>query len=75
MGRKPYYKNIKTGNYGLIERFTLTSIEGQHNEYLSLRLFEAAGGMVELSSVEERVLSQDLVEVSPEDVEKALFYN
>jgi hypothetical protein len=65
MGRKPYYKNIKTGNYGLLEG-------DQHNAYLSLRLFKAVGGMVEQSSVEERVLAVDLVEVSPKEVEKAL---
>ena len=46
--------------------------KGQHNAYLSFRLFEAVGGMVEQSSAEERVLAIDLVEVSPEEVQKAL---
>jgi len=74
MGRKPYYKNIRTGNYGVLEggQFTITGGQGQPDAYLSRRLLEAAGGMVELSSAEERVLARDLVEVSPEEVQKAL---
>ncbi|MEH1858926.1 MAG: hypothetical protein V7L21_13170 [Nostoc sp.] len=72
MGHKPYYKNIKTGNYGVLEGGTVSMTKGQHNAYLSFRLFEAVGGMVEQSSAEERVLAIDLVEVSPEEVQKAL---
>ncbi|MEH2368683.1 MAG: hypothetical protein V7K75_19595 [Nostoc sp.] len=72
MGRKPYYKNIKTGKYGHLEVGTVSITGGQANAYLSLRLLEALGGMVELSFVEERVLAGDLVEVSPEEVQKAL---
>ncbi|MBN3925307.1 MAG: hypothetical protein HWQ37_19705 [Nostoc sp. NMS4] len=72
MGRKPYYKNIKTGNYGHLEVDTVSITESQPNAYLSLKLFEAVGGMVEQSSAKERVLGVDLVEVSPEEVQKAL---
>jgi hypothetical protein len=72
MGRKPYYKNIRTGNYGSLEGSTISITGGQPNAYLSLRLCKAVNGIVELSSVEERVLDSDLVEVSQEEVQKAL---
>ncbi|MBX9256582.1 hypothetical protein H1Q63_22100 [Desmonostoc muscorum CCALA 125] len=73
MGRaKPYYKNIKTGNYGCLEAYTVDTRGGQSNAYRSVRLLIAVDGGVELSSVEERVLDEDLVEVSPQEVQEAL---
>ncbi len=72
MASKPYYKNVRTGNYGILEERTFSVTPGQSNEYLSLKLVEVVGGMIELSSTEEKVLLSDLSEVSPEDVQKAL---
>jgi len=66
--RKPYYKNKLTGNYGVLEG----QVFSNHSSYLQLRLVNAVGGMIELSRQHENVTTENLVQVSPEEVEKAL---
>ncbi|MBD2440220.1 hypothetical protein [Nostoc sp. FACHB-110] len=59
---KPFYKNKLTGNYGVLEGVVP----------LTLRLVNAVGGMIELSHQHENVAAENLVEVSSEEVQKAL---
>ncbi len=66
--RKPFYKNKLTGNYGVLEREVLSN----QSSYLQLRLVSAVGGMIELSHQYEDVTTENLVQVSPEEVQKAL---
>lgn len=70
---KRFYKNKRTGNYGVLERqvFSTTTGIGSNAAY-RLRLLIAIGGMVELSSMEESVTGEDLVEVSQNEVQRAL---
>lgn len=72
MGRKPYYKNIKTNNYGILEEERISVSSYHTSRYLSLRVFRSVNGMIETSSEIEKVLEPDLVEVSPQEVEQAL---
>lgn len=73
MSRKPYYKNVNTGNYGVIEGISFsTTPRVPSNGYLSLKLFQAVNGMVELGLAEEQVLPENLVEVSREEVQRAI---
>ncbi len=65
---KPFYKNKLTGNYGVLER----QVFSNHSSYLQLRLVNAVGGMIELSHQHENVTTENLVEVLPEEVQKAL---
>ena len=59
--------------YGVLERqvFSATTGIGSNAAY-RLRLLIAIGGMVELSSMEESVTGEDLVEVSQNEVQRAL---
>ncbi|MCM0591639.1 MAG: hypothetical protein KA716_16020 [Gloeotrichia echinulata DEX184] len=66
--RKPFYKNKLTDNYGVIEGQVFSS----QSSYLQLRLVNAVGGMIELSHQHENVTAENLVEVSSEEVQKAL---
>ena len=66
---KPFYKNKLTGNYGVLEELVLSN---QSSYYLQLRLVSAVGGMIELSHQYEDVTNENLVQVSPEEVQKAL---
>ncbi|MDZ8257604.1 hypothetical protein [Nostoc sp. ChiQUE01b] len=65
---KPFYKNKLTGNYGVLEEQVVSS----QSSYLQLRLVNAVGGMIELSHQQENVTAENLVQVSPEEVQKAL---
>ena len=68
---KPFYKNKLTGNYGVIEGQVLSN----QSSSLQLRLVSAVGGMIELSHQHENVTTENLVQVSPEEVQKALSMN
>ena len=65
---KPFYKNKFTGNYGVLER----QVFSNQSSYLQLRLVSAVDGEIELSYQYEDVTIENLVEVSPEEVQKAL---
>jgi hypothetical protein len=65
---KPFYKNKLTGNYGVLEG----QVWSNQSSYLQLRLVSAVGGLIELSHQHEKVTNEDLVQVSPEEVLKAL---
>jgi hypothetical protein len=65
---KPFYKNQLTGNYGVREG----EVWSNHSSSLQLRLVNAVGGMIELSHQYEDVMNENLVQVSPEEVQKAL---
>lgn len=65
---KPFYKNKLTGNYGVLEG----QVFSNQSSYLQLRLVNAVGGMIELSHQHEDVTAQNLVQVSREEVQKAL---
>lgn len=65
---KPFYKNKLTGNYGVLEGQVLSS----QSSYFQLMLVNAVGGMIELSRQHENVTAENLVQVSPEEVQKAL---
>ncbi|MCZ8064593.1 MAG: hypothetical protein ACK5QJ_18795 [Microcystis sp.] len=65
---KPFYKNNLTGNYGVLEG----QVVSNQASYLRLRLVNAVGGMIELSHHHENVKPENLVQVSPEEVQKAL---
>jgi hypothetical protein len=70
---KPFYKNKLTGNYGVLEGQVLSSKVGiGMSSHLQLRLVKAVAGMVELSYEQESVTADNLVQVSPEEVQKAL---
>lgn len=66
--RKPFYKNKRTGIYGVLEVLVLSN----QSSNLQLRLVSAVGGMIELSHQYEDVTTENLVQVSPEEVLKAL---
>ena len=68
---KPFYKNKLTGNYGVIEGQVLSN----QSSSLQLRLVSAVGGMIELRHQHENVTTENLVQVSPEEVQKALSMN
>jgi hypothetical protein len=70
---KRFYKNKRTGSYGVLEGqvFSATTGIGSYAAY-RLRLLIAVGGMVELSCMEESVTGEDLVEVSQNEVQRAL---
>ena len=68
---KPFYKNKLTGNYGVIEG----QVWSNQSSYLELRLVSDVGGMIELSHQHENVTTENLVQVSPEEVLKALSMN
>jgi len=65
---KPYYKNKLTDNYGVLEG----QVFSNQSSYLQLRLVSAVDRMIELSHQHENVTTENLVEVSPEEVQKAL---
>ncbi|MEH2135710.1 hypothetical protein [Nostoc sp.] len=65
---KPFYKNKLAGSYGVLEGQVFSS----QSSFLQLRLVNAVGGMVELSHQHENVTTENLVQVSPEEVQKAL---
>jgi hypothetical protein len=66
--RKPFYKIKGTNDYGVLE----VRVWSNHSSYRQLRLVNAVGGMIELSHQYEDVTTENLVEVSPEEVQKAL---
>ena len=66
--RKPFYKIKGTNDYGVLE----VQVRSNHSSYLQLRLVSAVGGMIELSHQYEDVTTENLVEVSPEEVLNAL---
>lgn len=66
--RKPFYKNKLTGNYGVLEG----PVWSNPSFYLQLRLVSAVDRMIELSHQYEDVTTENLVQVSPEEVQKAL---
>ena len=68
---KPYYKNKLTNNYGVLEGQVLSN----ESSYLQLRLVSAVGEMIELSHQYEDVTTENLVQVSREEVLKALSMN
>jgi hypothetical protein len=65
---KPFYKNKRTGNYDVLEG----QVFSNHSSYLQLRLVNAVGRMIELSHQYEDVTTENLVQVSPEEVQKVL---
>ncbi len=65
---RPFYKNKLTGNYGVLEG----QVFSNQSSDLQLRLVNAVGGMIELSHQHENVTAENLVQVSPEEVQKAL---
>jgi hypothetical protein len=69
---KPFYKNSKTGNYGILEGDHLFITPGYVDSYLTLRLLVGVRGIVEQSYETERVNANDLIEVTPNEVERAL---
>ncbi|MBF2056355.1 MAG: hypothetical protein IGQ45_03825 [Cyanobacterium sp. T60_A2020_053] len=70
---KPFYRNKITGNYGVLEGLVISNQAGMGSSSLhQLRLVKAVGGMVEPSDKQESVVAENLVEVSREEVEKAL---
>ncbi|MTJ52657.1 hypothetical protein FJR38_08285 [Anabaena sp. UHCC 0253] len=69
---KPFYKNLKTGNYGILEGDNLFITPGSVDSYLTLRLLVGVGGIVERSHRTEQVNAKDLIEVTPNEVERAL---
>jgi len=70
---KPFYKNKVTGNYGVLEGHVISNQAGiGTSSFLQLRLVKAVGGMVELSDEQESVVAGNLVQVSPDEVQKAL---
>ena len=66
---KRYYKIKGTNDYGVLE----VQVWSNHSSYLQLRLVNAVGGMIELSHQYEDVTIENLVQVSPEEVQK--FFN
>ena len=69
---KPFYKNLKTGNYGILEGDNLVTTRGYVDRHLTLKLLVGVGGIVELSHRTERVNENDLIEVTENEVERAL---
>lgn len=65
---KRYYKIKGTNDYGVLEG----PVWPNPSFYLQLRLVNAVGGMIELSYQYKTVTNEDLVQVSPEEVQKAL---
>jgi hypothetical protein len=70
---KPYFKNRLTGNYGVLEGQSFSILPGGgRSSLLRLRLVRAVGGAVELGQDCESASMESLVQVSPEDVQRAL---
>ncbi|MCW5319314.1 hypothetical protein GTQ43_38785 [Nostoc sp. KVJ3] len=74
---KKYYKNKATGNYGVLEgsglsAFATRANQSSVNDYLNLRILIGIGGMIELSSRTEQVHSNDLIEVTEDEVVRTL---
>lgn len=69
---KSYYKNKVSGNYGFIDQEKISVQEGRGMYSLSLRLVKPVDGMVEPSHERESVVAENLVPVSPDEVQKAL---
>lgn len=69
---KPFYKNLKTGNYGILagDHDFITPVYAHKS--LTLRLLVGSGGIVALSDETEQVNANDLIEVIENEVERAL---
>lgn len=65
---KPLYRNELTGNYGVLEGQVFSS----RFSYRQLKLVEVVDGMIESSDQIENVTTENLVQVSREEVERAL---
>jgi hypothetical protein len=65
---KPFYKSKVTGNYGILEGLMLSSHSSSHQ----LKILIAVGGTVDLSNQQENVTTENLVQVSQDEVENAL---
>ncbi|MBD1826389.1 hypothetical protein QUB37_20625 [Microcoleus sp. AT3-A2] len=65
---KPFYKIKGTNDYGVLEG----PVWSNPSFYRQLRLVNAVGGMIELSHQYKPVTTENLVQVSPEEVQKAL---
>ena len=65
---KSFFKNKLTKNYGVLEGQVLST----QSSYLQLRLAIAVDGMIELSHQYENVTTENLVQVSQEEVQKVL---
>jgi Uncharacterized conserved protein len=66
---KPLYRNELTGNYGVLEGQVFSS----QSSYHQLKLLEFVDGMIELSDDQyENVKAENLVQVSREEVQRAL---
>ena len=72
MGRKPYYKNRQTGNYGFLEEMTFQSNSRFSDTHLSLNIVEVVEGMIQKSGKQEKVRREDLEEVLPDELQKNL---
>jgi len=68
---KPFYKNTKTGNYGVLEGFDIHVFSKNSNKHLILKTLVARDKMLEYGETEQ-VLAQDLIEVSREKVEEGI---
>jgi hypothetical protein len=67
---KSYYRNNRTGNYGVLEGGQ--KVFPNQSSYLKLRLLNAVEGMIDLSHQYENVTAENLVEVSREEVQRVL---
>jgi hypothetical protein len=65
---KPFYKIKGTNDYGVLEG----PVWSNPSFYLQLRLVSAVGGEIQLSYQYKSVTTENLVEVSREEVQKAL---
>lgn len=65
---KRYYKIKGTNDYGVLEG----QVWSNQSSYLQLRLVSAVGGEIQLSYQYKPVTTENLVEVSQEEVQKAL---
>lgn len=65
---KPFYKIKGTNDYGVLEG----PVWPNPSFYLQLRLVSAVGGEIQLSYQYKPVTTENLVLVSPEEVQKAL---
>ncbi len=65
---KPFYKIKGTNDYGVLEG----PVWQNPSFYLQLRLVSAVGGEIQLSYQYKSVTTENLVEVSREEVQKAL---
>jgi hypothetical protein len=70
---KTYYRNKRTGSYGVIEGYKFLARTGRGSSSLyKLRLLKPVEGIVELSSIEENVTLEELIEVSEDEALKVL---